>query len=181
MEKQIRQEQCSNERRRSNPCRIPMRDNEQSPPDPLKVTGWSSGFPASASHKLCCNNPNYGMLPLGSDSKIPASQPPTQANVDQPVLIQLQTASAQAKTSERRTRREILPTGVHTFHWCTSVWSLINAPELEGRCQTNIFLQLQLCQNVWVSAKAWIRQRRCSSKNKQQSGGILLQKGKREV
>lgn len=93
-----------------------MRDKEQSPPDPLKVTGWSSGFPASASHKLCCNHPNYGTLPLGSDSKIPASPPPTQANVDRPELSQLQTVSAQAKTSERRTRREILPTGVHPLH-----------------------------------------------------------------
>lgn len=93
-----------------------MRDEEQSPPDPLKVTGWSSGFAASASHKLCCNHPNYGTLPLGSDSKIPASQPPTQANVDQAELSQHQTVSAQAKTSERRTRRETLPTGVHPLH-----------------------------------------------------------------
>lgn len=92
-----------------------MRDKEQMPSDPLKVTGWSSGFPASASHKLCCNHPNYGPLPLGSDTKIPAAQPPTQANVDRPELSQLQTVSVQAKTSER-THREILPTGVHLLH-----------------------------------------------------------------
>lgn len=74
-----------------------MRDKKQSPPDPLKVTSWSSRFPASASHKLCCNHPNYGTLSLGSDSKIPASQPPTQANVDQQELTQLQTVLAQAR------------------------------------------------------------------------------------
>lgn len=92
-----------------------MGDKEQAPPDPLKVTGWSS-FPTSASPKLGCNHPNHRILLHSSDIKTPALQPPAQANVYGLELSQLQTFSVQPKTFERGEHREKLPTGVHPLH-----------------------------------------------------------------